>query len=211
VEMRKHILCFIVLLTISSSGCSYLSNRGNDFFDCFKATADVGLGASAHVQVGPIAAGTGLWTGYSFGLEQEREIGRLKETYVGFPVGHIWFLLDADSYLDFIQGDISSREHGKGYLIFLYGLASTSAAKQKWERTISGEREGCFARAVLFLQIPKYDKWTEYFWIEASARCFIGAKIGFNIAEFADFILGWFGLDSADDDEKEEQDRAEQP
>ena len=43
-------------------------------------------------------------------------------------------------------------------------------------------------------------KWTEYFWIEASARAMVGCKVGFNIAEFADFILGWFGIDIAGDD-----------
>jgi hypothetical protein len=38
-------------------------------------------------------------------------------------------------------------------------------------------------------------------WIEASLRCFVGIKAGFNIAEFADFLLGWFGIDIAGDDE----------
>lgn len=46
--------------------------------------------------------------------------------------------------------------------------------------------------------------WLGYFRIIISARVFVGAKIGFNIAEFADFILGFGNLDIANDDSIDE-------
>ncbi len=33
----------------------------------------------------------------------------------------------------------------------------------------------------------------------------MGATIGFNIIEFFDFILGWFGIDICDDDERDKK------
>ena len=45
-------------------------------------------------------------------------------------------------------------------------------------------------------------RWTDFFWIGASARAFVGVSAGFNVAEFADFLLGWFGIDIADDDDR---------
>jgi hypothetical protein len=50
--------------------------------------------------------------------------------------------------------------------------------------------------------------WRDQFWISASVHFFFGLEVGFNLAEFADFLLGWFGLDicrdDGQDDEKEE-------
>ena len=49
-----------------------------------------------------------------------------------------------------------------------------------------------------------HTSWTRYFWLEISVRFFVGVTVGFNPAEFADFLLGWFGLDLAGDDREKE-------
>jgi hypothetical protein len=36
--------------------------------------------------------------------------------------------------------------------------------------------------------------------IEVNIGCLLGARLGFSFGQFADFLLGWFGLDIAGDD-----------
>jgi hypothetical protein len=42
----------------------------------------------------------------------------------------------------------------------------------------------------------------DMFWVTIQFRCLLGFRVGFNLAEFADFILGFFGLDICGDDRK---------
>ena len=43
--MRRSIV-LLVLLTTTSTGCSYLEARGNDFLGCFRCTVGAGVGVS---------------------------------------------------------------------------------------------------------------------------------------------------------------------
>jgi hypothetical protein len=42
--------------------------------------------------------------------------------------------------------------------------------------------------------------WLHDFDFEAGGMALLGITIGFSLGEFLDFLLGWFGLDIADDD-----------
>jgi len=188
-------------MILTSTGCSYLEARGRDFADCFKASAGIGLGAATHVRVGPIGVGTGLWSGYSVGLERNREVGYWEEHDVGFPFSIV------GAYLLLGNAGASTRS-SKSPVNSLYFLSSYSTALSWPCRGPAGDylNEGDVA-FWLWTVGHNWDgvvdqKWIDYFWIEVSLRAIIGVKAGFNIAEFADFILGWFGIDLCEDDER---------
>ena len=66
--MRRSIV-LLVLLTTTSTGCSYLEARGNDFLGCFRCTVGAGVGVHASAQVGILGYGIGVWEGYEVGLQ----------------------------------------------------------------------------------------------------------------------------------------------
>ena len=49
------------------------------------------------------------------------------------------------------------------------------------------------------------DKWTKYWHVEASVACVYGARLGVNVAEVVDFVLGIVLIDIAGDDDASEQ------
>ena len=42
----------------------------------------------------------------------------------------------------------------------------------------------------------------DYFWLSAAFRVFVGVEVGFNFAEFLDFLLGFAYIDILGDDKK---------
>lgn len=183
----------IILIIISSSGCAYFEQRARDFGDCFRLNAGAGLGVSADAQVFCFKAGVGYWQGYCAGLNRKSEIGIWHEKYRGIPICQI-------------EG---AMQEGLGVL----EAFSTSSTILEIENSIYKNRENSrdlqesalvfiyFKSVGMTIGDPRMEtKWTDYFWINANASCFLRFNVGFNIAELFDFILGWFGLDIAGDD-----------
>ncbi len=187
--MRKYFL--LTLISLLSQGCAYFENRARDFGDCFRLSAGAGLGISADAQFGPLRGGVGLWQGYVAGLNRKSEIGIWYEKYFGIPIAQI----------------IGAFEKDMGIIAIYF----TSANNYKIEISNYKGRKGdsnLNEIALVFVFTPDYYcheprlkiKWTDYFWIQASASCFIHVNVGFNVAELFDFVLGWFGIDIAGDD-----------
>ncbi|MHC5040570.1 MAG: HEAT repeat domain-containing protein [Planctomycetota bacterium] len=203
--MVRPIILFFILACTTSTGCAFLEKRANDFGDCFKASVGYGLGIESHIQVGPVTLGAGAWIGNSLGWEGKKVQGDWAEYFVGVPVLQIlgtlvlvingmntpgWALLGLISTgyedLHIHEDEVGSTciHYGHGAVLGLpfFGVSSPY-------ETLSD-------------QYARY-QWTEYFWIAFGVRCFAGLKFGFNLAEFADFLLGFFGLDICGDDDRE--------
>ncbi len=179
-NIRFSLLLLFVLS--SSAGCTYFENRARDLGDCFKASADIGLGIQAAAVVGPVEANAGVWWGYSPGLKGAEGINIFSGGDLGFPFS------TAAGALGFYGGPLFTS-------IYEHSIESGNEANSKDK-----------SKRILCLLFFRYEilpqRWKDYFWIEARARCFIGATVGFNIAEFADFLLGWFGIDICGDDDR---------
>lgn len=188
-------------------GCSYCRNRARDFLDSFQLSVDAGLGLGADARVGPVGLGSGYWTGYCAGLQRKGAVGVWRETSIGFPVTQVigaWRFLDAE----YFEGITAA-------LTFL----SASWVEHRWvaeaacgtSRAPSDLPDLPLARYHLLAVMPDFvypseprrrrECWTDACWIEASVRACLGVRAGFNPAEFLDFLLGFFGLDIAQDDE----------
>ncbi|MCU0723676.1 MAG: hypothetical protein MUC63_08685 [Planctomycetes bacterium] len=92
--------------------------------------------------------------------------------------------------------------------ILLAPFLSEAAVFRRPEAKSIHKKEGAGFLSILIVCVPfegdpQETRWTDLFWVSASARCFVGATAGFNPAEFVDFLLGWFGVDIAGDDDRE--------
>jgi HEAT repeat protein len=192
---------------MGSPGCLFLEDRGRDFLDCFKGSVSAGLGANVHAQAGPVSLGLGYWEGQSAGLLGGVGPATWEEKYYACPLP----LSVLGAYVlresDWVYDDLVT--------IFL-GPVVTLHNRIVWppgtERPLVTVKSGFHLITVHThyrnrwgdkLTGRQFDsRWTDWFWLEVSARLFIGAKVGFNPAEFLDFLLGWIGLDIADDDQR---------
>ncbi len=196
---------FLALALALFSGCAYLEDRGNDFADCFRGSVGIGLGAQAHAQVGPFIAGAGVWNGSCAG-HLGRHGGVLYEgTYLGVPLTNIAFpilIAVTPSYIT----KASSAEKTSFVILAPLGLLGTSAVFRKLEGEGEDRQEFSLSLCALdvgaFLQAEpdRLEDWRDLFWITVSAHAFVGFEVGFNLAEFADFLMGWFGIDLCGDD-----------
>lgn len=196
--IRAAILTLVLLLT--ASGCAFLEVRGRDLADCVKASVALGVGVEAHVQVGPAGVGLGLWVGVCRGVERKQVGTEWAEWDVGMPVMQL-------------MGILGALASGRGPKALAWGLSTGCEEVHHHERGSS-----CiFYQTHNFALFPRVGvcthhdevaaayrtaRWADFFWIAVSAKFFVGGKIGFNIAEFADFLLGWFGLDLCGDDDR---------
>jgi hypothetical protein len=65
----------------------------------------------------------------------------------------------------------------------------------------------CLPSGVFFPWDEHGPKLIDAFWVSISFRLFLGFEIGFNPGEFLDFLLGFFGLDLAGDDDDHQRHR----
>ncbi|HLY12496.1 MAG TPA: hypothetical protein VKW04_24545 [Planctomycetota bacterium] len=159
-------------LLLFTTGCGYLSQRAEDFADCWKV--EVHLAApGVWMQAGPVAQdGLGApelpyvgmtLTGWRYGYQLPQQEGHSKFPVQGYGlIGHF-------SSLTGITGDESEHR----CFVFLPSLLSV---------------EGLHS-------YPLHD-----FDVEIGASAILGFSFGFSMGEFLDFLLGWFGVDLAKDD-----------
>jgi len=158
--------------------------------NCIQFSADAGIGVSAHVQVGPAGIGTGVWGGWSVGLDGEsKEFGVWNGWSAGFPFVNLGFI--------FLVPSVD------------YAL-STGVTVLYWKKNGAFAHPRGSINYLIFTDYsPEFEShrgkenithWSEFFWITASLRCMVGVKFGVNLIEILDFILGWFGIDICGDD-----------
>jgi hypothetical protein len=207
------ILTFMLLAIVlfSLAGCAsvgtYFKDRALDLADPFMLRVAGGW-CSGYIQV--TRFGPAVFAGFSIS-DKAGFIGRDFATSQEMNGGLI--AIGGRAYWN-----SSSYTEEIGYLKdgATYGIIGLSDGL--WEGIISGfsfdtkqrtffsvgNRHGAVGPANPFICMQEKKSFIHMFWIEAELVCFVGINVGFNPIQFADFILGWFGIDIADDDTKPE-------
>ena len=201
--MKIAVLC--VLLT-TLTGC-YLEDRARDFADCFRANLSGGLGISAHARVMQVGCGVGAYGGLGMGVES-KGIFRdgVPHREAGIPFS--WFI-----------PTLGTKEKSKGhnFLLIVPSYMRSNTFRGLCLGIPKGGRDsryGLFGFPILeYLSHTGEERLEDYFWIEGGAAAvLLGVRIGFNPAEFADFLLGWTTLDIFGDDGRgKEEPEPEEP
>ena len=181
-------------LCIAASGCStaYYAQRGRDASDI--VTATLGFGAGARARVGPVQAGL-LWNTDVCGL-RGGALGQVVcyETHTREAVAPYPFR--APSLPD-AQVRLPKRIFGNER--YHVGDYSTAVARRgKAYEAVS---------AVPFVSVadePEY-----YTQVEAVVGILVTLRLGLNVGELVDFVLGWTTIDIYGDDLRREQTEGE--
>lgn len=180
---KVSVLLVTAALLVLATGCAdfktYMRDRGNDLADCFMARMGTSYGFGLRTQVTDffrVSAGFGTY----------------EEDWVGY--------LGRDSL------DYCWKVYWAGLPLSIAGLCTDvrwSIPCEFLEPSLLGVNfaEFCW-------RDKPYPAWTathrymrETFFVEFGATLgLVGFDVGFNPVEFADFLLGWFGLDIATDD-----------
>ncbi|TET37959.1 MAG: hypothetical protein E3J72_04520 [Planctomycetota bacterium] len=170
------------------TGCAYLKDRGSDAADIFTAHIGLGYGLSAHAVVGPLGIGFGGAKAKVAGM-RDREIFFWNDyTELGFPLSNIHI------FNGFYEPE------GAGFC-YASGLSLTS-----WLYV-----DDPAMWTVFFLGGPmQLDAMNKPEWVyfvgdvHVSATAgFVTVRVGVNVIELIDFIVGWTTADIAGDDEVE--------
>jgi hypothetical protein len=181
--MRKISLALVAVVLLS--GCAgfgtYMKDRGNDFLDCFGARFSGGLGLLFNVRATQeLQLGVGLMYVSEYGF-----IGRKPYDWRGNLMGEIGLplLFYMRSY---VWGGLIEPKGGdtKGIMYTIpqdeKGPCSIAEFDRDWDR--------------------------QFFDIGFTVHALVlGVNFEFRTKEFADFLLGWFGVDFAGDDTKAEE------
>ncbi len=172
----RTMLC--LALAVLFGGCSYWTARLRDFDDCFLASGHVGLIASVDARVGPFDTGLGFAVARGYGKPTWwRWDTGFPDVNVGLGVLHL--------YGDSFEGFISQRGRASIAFCTLLGVL-LEADRAKREIAVGNGPHGAYS----------YDQWiVDQFAIEAGVFALVGVRAGINLAEVADFALGWFGID----------------
>lgn len=168
----KNLLLVGALLALTGCNSTYWNDRANDLADTFTLTA--GTGGLVTTRVGPIHAGLGCMY-----------------DYVGLRGGSLDVLqnpLDPDRTFDFTFWADD---------IFLKGRIPAKNIRTQTPRyipLITIKRPQTEAEGILPPFSPFYGQ------IEASVGVLAGFRIGFNIVEFADLLVGFTTADFLNDD-----------
>lgn len=172
----------LICLLIPVAGCSYSRARIQDFADVWRLEGKVGLGLQADFQTGELLHfGIGSSHQYSAGFVYGYfESGYRYEDH--FPLSIINTMIDPD------KPNVHSYE-----MEMEDGLA-----QHRCYTFFPGElNQGDVRRSAI-----------HYFDFEVNVLALvIGVQFGFSLGEWVDFLLGWFGIDIADDDSATERDR----
>jgi len=191
------------------SGCAgfgaYMRDRGNDLADCFTVRVGRGYGLGARFQVTN-------YFGAAVGFSQERKVGyfgrepvEVRGFWAGIPAPQI---VSAAPFLAVPSSAMSKKEQYFTPFEWLK-MWFTMMLTTEW----ASYEKGLITESDRFLGV-NLAEFTEPGWldppppfireklfIEVGVALFaVGFDIGFNPAEFADFLLGWFSLDIAGDD-----------
>jgi hypothetical protein len=158
------------------AGCGYLTDRGNDFADCWRGEVHMGLLPGGWVTAGPVLH-TGLaWAegGVSYRAGYRYNYLSSQGAVIESNAGNVHFGGPFEAYylVHTSRADASSREH------FCYGIVPPLINEEGIHRD-----------------------WLHDFDVEAGANVFVGLSLGFSVGEFLDFLLGWFMIDLAGDDD----------
>jgi hypothetical protein len=179
---RARALFAASLATSIAGGCTYLHQRARDAADVFTASGEVG-GYGASLQVGPLRAPS-LYFGAGEGA------GLVGGQFTSYAFEQYDALVVAQTWLGEFDDDTRAKESRLAHYACVVGVPTRSRA--------------------LFEQHPPTDREFDYNspkrWgprlgqIEVAAGLGGGVRLGVNLVEAVDFVVGWFGLDILGDD-----------
>ncbi len=176
--MKRVITCmgFFTILALGTSCTSaYWTDRGRDFNDCFHVGVGVGLGAK--VKLGPVNLGL-LAEGDFFGVRGVNPIRATNEHSA-------WTSLAFFSH----SGELFEGGDEHTILSVRKKLYSVESRREPTSKTAT------FTPDVNDLIPPQY-----HTGFEVVVGLGPSVRIGFNVGELADFVLGWVTVDLFDDD-----------
>ncbi len=214
--------CFI-------AGCAtagpYWRDRWLDFADCFKGDVGYGFGAGAHVramELISVGAGGGYMWKHGF---KGRYAGEWNDILLGWPVANVIFAFDVMP--EMFGGGTTIGNDGSDIvfgIILCIPMNNASIGRLPEETGSDPEcsrgeffKGGFSTHSIFGLNILALEREypgaperhpgkyrcppVEMFDIEAGVMAgLVGVHIGFSPGQFADFLLGWFGLYIAGDD-----------
>lgn len=184
-------ICFIMLFMALVSGCStpYMIDRGRDAKDIL--TASVGVGAGGKVRTGPLQFG--LW----FNCAEAGLRGGEAVKAAPFEVSESSNMPKALDFLYFaygvetFSGGPLAPERGKTFHAGTFLFLTAPVPEQLLFGPKSNRKSGGYA---------KYNPFA--YWTEVEAAIGLGGtvRLGVNLGEAVDFLLGWTTLDIFGDD-----------
>ena len=172
---RRTLIPWSLPFLLLSSGCTYLGNRADDFADCWRLEGRVSVIPGAWVVAGPVVhTGVGISEGPTIMTGGFRYHYLSKE---GSPV----YTYDGNPHGGVPEFSFLVHGSGEGF-----------------------GKEDHFCYALLPPLINRegvHRNWLHDFDFEVGATALVGGTVGFSLGEFADFLLGWFGLDIGGDDD----------
>ncbi len=167
----------MALFLLLPVGCGYLTARGEDFAECWKAEAHLTLGI-AWVQAGPIA---------------QNGLGFPEGPYVGMTLGGWRY-----GY------DIPRQEGHSRFATSVYGIIGHASSLTGVEDDPTQHR--CFVLLPPLLSMEGIHRYPLHsFDVEVGVGMIFGGTVGFSPGQFLDFLLGWFGIDIAGDDDPQKR------
>jgi len=167
---------FLAATVLAGSGCAtneYLANRGRDAADVI--TLAVGGGAGVRLRVGPLHAGLIAGLG-SVGLRGGDFTGNVDDGEMEALLLAVYY--EQDDVIFCGERFTLEDNRGKGY----HALSHLPMV------TTDFHGDG---------RCPLHPYYTQ---IEVQGGVLIVPRIGFNIGEFVDFLLGWMNMDVFRDD-----------
>ena len=168
-------VALVVLVGCGRPASGYLAQRGADLADCFEGR--VGYGFPAYVGVKAtdyLVAGLGMATSEKFGWAGRYRNIEGKEREEGIP-------------LLFNRREVGEAEGGKEPAYTEETLSPFSTIREFHQKDAPRPPEG--------------GRLAEQFWLSASLTAGPSVSLGFNLAEFADFLVGLTTLDLLGDDD----------
>ena len=186
---RRLLIMAALSAAMALSGCSYLQDRGRDFQDCFKANVGTGFGICAGARVTdaincPLGFFQGSWR---VGVD-----GRTRPQYY-WSEGEMGGLLALDHW------EFRGPEDKPG-------LSMARAWMWSGWLTAGGPEEDLPPPPHIYRhyngeQPSQGTKLAERYWLEAEVFALVlGARVGVNPVEIADFLVGLVTVDILDDD-----------
>ena len=183
-------LLVLILLSISSTSCSYLSKRASDFGDMWRFNLETGgLGLEASVKVGELAdIGIGQKGVHRYGTTYLIEQESRDWAEIHLPLSLFLGLTDEPFALNYVY------QLGETRSDFVWWWEDPQSVQERsWVLLPSLTENGSRNRTIL-----------HWFDLEVSAFVLVfGLDLGFSLGEFVDFLLGCFGVDITKDDSRE--------
>lgn len=200
--------CLCVLASGCASTKGYWIDRGRDAADIVTVTGGIVNGAK--VQAGPVAAGlimqsdvVGLRGGEIFAVQPgQAQQGAGADFWTPIP---IYIAYDDTLVLGWRSGFSTwslGEERNKTFYYeskYPFWIGGQTGSIGEWRRIQDGPSIQTNAAAKCETRKSGWSTPLPY-QLEVSGGLVFGLRLGFNVGELVDFVVGWFGFDIFDDD-----------